>query len=136
MKGGFPGGGLASGLGAVFVAAQPAASAAQAVGLRVSWTLVSNDPAVIREFCEPLDYRVIVKAVRGTASCPLFTQMLNEAHLASDACLRLSLAVFQGAAPGFVHLRVHYFGEGVYAAAIESNDFDWREGSCQCHADN
>lgn len=101
--------------------------AAAAAGLAVPRTLVSNDPVAIRSFCAALDHRVIVKAVRGTTGCHIFTRAVTAEHLASDACLRLSPAIYQEMIPGSQHLRVHCFGEEIYAAAIESEDLDWRE---------
>lgn len=101
--------------------------AAQHAGFRVPRTLVSNDPTAIREFCRSLNYRAVVKAVRGTAGCHLFTRILAEEHLASADCLRLSPAIYQELIAGNLHLRVHCFGEVIYAVAIESQDLDWRE---------
>jgi glutathione synthase/RimK-type ligase-like ATP-grasp enzyme len=101
--------------------------AAEQAGFRVPRTLVSNDPATIRAFCKALDYQVVVKAVRGTVDCHLFTRMLAEEHLASAECLRLSPAIYQELIPGNLHLRVHCFGEAIHAVTIESQELDWRE---------
>lgn len=101
--------------------------AAQHAGFQVPRTLISNDPTTIRRFCKSLKYRVVVKAVRGTAGCHFFTRILAEEHLTSDGSLRLSPAIYQELIPGYLHWRVHCFGDNIYAVAIESQDLDWRE---------
>lgn len=101
--------------------------AAQAVGLTVPTTLVSNDPREIREFCEQLDYRVVVKALRGSRLVgPTLTHQVNERAILSDRALSIAPAIFQELVPGRRHIRANVFGDDVYAAIIESDYLDWR----------
>jgi len=51
-------------------------------GLRVPRTLVSQDPARIRQFCEELDYCVVVKTVAGTPMTPLLAGKIMPEMLA------------------------------------------------------
>lgn len=99
---------------------------AQDCGLRTPKTLVSQDPAEVRRFCEALDYRVVVKAVRGTYVRPPLTALLDKSLLAEETSLALSPAIYQEYVPGRCHLRVHLFGDEVYTAALESDAVDWR----------
>jgi glutathione synthase/RimK-type ligase-like ATP-grasp enzyme len=101
--------------------------AAAAAGIAVPRTLVSNDPSVVRRFCQALDHQVIIKAVRGAQGCHLFTRQVAELHLSSDESIRLSPAIYQEMIPGTRHLRIHCFGESVHAVEIESAAVDWRE---------
>ncbi len=100
--------------------------AAAACGLRTPSTLVSQDPNAIRRFCEDLDNRVVVKAVRGTHIRPPLTVLLDERLLAEDEAMALSPAIYQEYVPGREHIRAHVFGHEVYAAALDSDAVDWR----------
>lgn len=99
---------------------------AEACGLRVPRTLVSQDPAEIRRFCKELDNQVVVKAVRGTYFRPPLTVMLDGRLLDEDEAMALSPAIYQEYVPGRHHLRVHLLGAEVYAADLESGALDWR----------
>jgi glutathione synthase/RimK-type ligase-like ATP-grasp enzyme len=100
--------------------------AAQQSGFQVPRTLVSQDPVSIRQFCRALDYKVVVKAVRGTRKARMFTNMVTPAHLASDASLALCPATYQEYIPGESHIRVHCFGQTVHSVIIKSRALDWR----------
>lgn len=100
--------------------------AAQRAGFRVPRTLVSQDPASIRKFCEWLDYKVIVKPVRGTRKTHTFTSMVTPAHLACEESVALCPAIYQEYVPGERHVRVQCFGDDIYSVIIESQDVDWR----------
>ena len=100
--------------------------AAQQGGFRVPRTLVSQDPVSIRQFCAALDYKVVVKAVRGTRKTRMFTNMVTPAHLASDDSVALCPATYQEYIPGELHVRVQCFGDAVYSVMIKSQDLDWR----------
>jgi glutathione synthase/RimK-type ligase-like ATP-grasp enzyme len=101
-------------------------AAAKRAGLRVPATLVSQDPAEIRQFAEQMERRLIIKAVRGTVEVPILTTKLTKAHLDNPDSLRLCPAIYQEYIPGNRHLRVHCFGSRVHAVLIESHDLDWR----------
>ncbi|MEH1939183.1 MAG: hypothetical protein V7L01_03050 [Nostoc sp.] len=101
--------------------------AAQSAGFQIPQTLVSQNPTQIKQFCEKLENNVIVKPVKGTRQVSLFTKMLTEEHLASDASLRLCPAIYQEYIPGHQHVRAHCFGDNIYAVLIESEELDWRQ---------
>lgn len=101
--------------------------AAQDAGFRIPQTLVSQDPTKIRQFCALLGNKVVVKPVKGLRKATVFTRMLTEEHLASDDSLRLCPAIYQEYIPGARHIRVHCFGDAVYAVLIESEELDWRQ---------
>lgn len=100
--------------------------AAQRAGFRVPRTLVSQDPTSIRHFCEWLDYKVIVKALRGTRKTRMFTGMVTPAHLACEDSIALCPAIYQEHIPGEQHVRAHVFGDDIHSAEIKSQDLDWR----------
>ena len=100
--------------------------AADKVGLRMPRTLVSQNPVRIREFCEALNNRVVVKTVAGTHKSPLVTGLVNESMLKSDAMLSLSPAIYQECIEGDVHLRVQCFGDKFYSASVRFPELDWR----------
>jgi glutathione synthase/RimK-type ligase-like ATP-grasp enzyme len=101
--------------------------AAEEAGFRIPRTLVSQDPERIKKFCSELDGRVVVKRVRGTTKAHLFTGLMTTDCLASDETFRLCPTMYQEYVPGRRHLRVHCFGDDVYAALIESDSLDWRD---------
>jgi glutathione synthase/RimK-type ligase-like ATP-grasp enzyme len=100
--------------------------AAQQAGFRVPRTLVSQNPVLIRQFCESLDYKVVVKTVRGTRKTQLFTRMVTPAHLACEDSVALCPATYQEYIPGERHVRVQCFGDAVHSVMIRSRDLDWR----------
>ena len=90
--------------------------AAQAAGLAVPRTLISQNPAEIRAFCA--GRRVIVKAIAGTVKTPLMAQDVTPALLANDAALRLSPAIWQeridgnhSASPIVAEGRIYFLSE-------------------------
>lgn len=101
--------------------------AAQRAGFQIPQTLVSQNPTQIKQFCTKLKNNVIVKPVKGTRQVSLFTKMLTEEHLASDASLSLCPAMYQEYIPGHHHIRAHCFGDDIYAVLIESEALDWRQ---------
>lgn len=98
--------------------------AAHQAGLTVPRTLISQDPAEIRAFCD--GRRMIVKAIAGTVKTPLMAQDVTPALLANDAALRLSPAIWQERIDGTDHLRVHVFGSHIVAAKLACPQLDWR----------
>lgn len=100
--------------------------AAARVGLRLPRTLISQDPRVVRRFCEDLDYQVIVKTVAGTPKTPLMTGKLDPEHIASDASVSVCPAIYQELVPGTRHLRVCCFGDQIYTAVLKTETLDWR----------
>jgi hypothetical protein len=101
-------------------------AAARRAGFRVPRTLVSQDPAEIREFYDSLGGQVVVKPVSGTSQAALLTIKLASEHLQHVDSLALCPAIYQEYIPGERHLRVQCFGDEVYAVVIESKNLDWR----------
>lgn len=100
--------------------------AAMQAGFRVPLTLVSQNPIAIRDFCEKLDYRVVVKPLKGTHKAPLFTRMLTAEHLACADSMALCPTMYQEYIPGERHIRAQCFGDSVYSVLINSKELDWR----------
>ena len=100
--------------------------AAARVGLRVPDTLVSSDPARVREFCDAHDWRVVAKTVSGAGPRqPVMTGALTP-ELVQDAAVRLAPAIYQELVPGERHLRVNVFGDDVHTAMLTTTALDWR----------
>jgi len=99
---------------------------AQSAGFRIPKTLVSQDPAVIRDFCDSLDNNVVIKSVRGTSQAALLTMPVTADLLASPAALSACPAIYQERIDGTKHIRANCFGERVIAFEIESPRLDWR----------
>jgi hypothetical protein len=73
-----------------------------------------------------LDYRVVVKTVKGSARRPLYTVRATEELVAAEDSIRLAPAMYQELVPGSAHIRAHCFGSETYAFEIESDALDWR----------
>jgi glutathione synthase/RimK-type ligase-like ATP-grasp enzyme len=100
--------------------------AAEQAGLRLPRTLVGQDPAEVRRFCEELDYAVVVKTVAGSRLTPLMTGRVTPELVSSDDAVSLSPAIYQEFVPGDCHLRVCCFGSEVVTGMIETDRLDWR----------
>lgn len=100
---------------------------AQAAGLRIPRTLVSQDPEQVRAFHEELGINpgVIVKPVHGAQDVPIMTGLVDRQMLTEQA-ITVSPAIYQEYIPGRLHLRVCCFGEKVVTALLESDALDWR----------
>jgi hypothetical protein len=99
---------------------------ARKAGIAVPDTLVSQNPARIRQFFDSHGGRVVAKVVQGTIEAPSFVGILSPDMLDMEDVLRLTPAIYQEYIPGTQHLRVHCFGDIVVAARIVSSDVDWR----------
>ena len=95
-------------------------------GFRLPKTIVSSDPKRVREFCDELNYAVIVKAVAGTPMQPVMTGRVSRELLADERAIQMSPAIYQEFIPGAKHLRVNVFGEHAYTALLETEQLDWR----------
>jgi glutathione synthase/RimK-type ligase-like ATP-grasp enzyme len=106
-------------------------------GLEIPRTVVTNDPARVREFAKTCPDGVIAKLVdgsllggdlaRGVAS--KFTRRVGVAELEELASLRLSPMIFQELVPKALELRITVVGTRVFIAAIASAGSradDWR----------
>lgn len=98
--------------------------AAKQVGLRIPRTLISQNPAVIRDFCA--QQSTIVKTVAGTTKTALMAQPVTEELLIADRMLMLSPAIYQEQILGENHLRIQVFGEDIHAVLLTCPEIDWR----------
>lgn len=101
-------------------------TAARLAGFRIPDTIVTQSPAVVREFHRRYSGHVIVKPVAGTRGPLLFTRVINEQHLLEEESIRACPAIYQECIPGTQHIRLNCFGCSSYAGLIESDDLDWR----------
>jgi hypothetical protein len=104
--------------------------AAQEVGLRIPRTLVSNDPAEIREFVASLGGEAIFKALSPTPFQFTATTVLELHHLDLLESVTLAPTVFQERIHADRHLRITIVDDRVFTAAIEpvreEGKLDWR----------
>jgi hypothetical protein len=98
------------------------------VGLHVPKTLISNDPARIREFCALLDGNVVVKKIAGVPGKSFATVEINTENLnkISNDSLRLAPAVYQEKISAEAHYRVLSFGRLPVFVKFSSPYLDWR----------
>jgi glutathione synthase/RimK-type ligase-like ATP-grasp enzyme len=101
-------------------------AAAHGCGLRIPDTVVTQSPAVVRDFHRRHNGRVIVKPVAGTPGPLLFTQFVGEEHMQAEDAIRACPAIYQEYIPGTHHIRLNCFGGQSYACRIDSDDLDWR----------
>lgn len=97
---------------------------ARRLDLRAPQTLISQDPAAIREFAHR-HKSIVGKVLRGTNKTPLMTVPIDMSIVSDDA-LRMCPTIFQEQIPGSRHLRVNVFGDAVLTSMIESEHLDWR----------
>jgi hypothetical protein len=114
---------------------------AEAVGLRVPRTIVSQDPATIRAFVDALGGRAIVKTLAVSPGTALETGRIDASMLSNDPELEVAPAIYQEEIPGTRHLRINCFGERLHTALLTSERLDWRvapdqqaaEVTCDAH---
>lgn len=100
--------------------------AAQHAGLRIPATLVSQDPARIRDFCSAHP-GAIIKPVATPRNMELAsTAMVSQELLDNEEVLSLSASIYQECIPGHRHLRISVVGERFDGALIEAEALDWR----------
>lgn len=101
--------------------------AAQRAGLRIPATLVSQEPARIRQFCATHPGAIIkpVATPRGIEQAP--TAVVSQALLDQEEVLALTPAIYQEGIPGTRHLRISVVGEHCDGALIEAEALDWRQ---------
>jgi glutathione synthase/RimK-type ligase-like ATP-grasp enzyme len=118
-------------------------AAAQALGLRVPKTLITNDPAAVRSFFhEECQGRMIAKVVSKGVLDPdglylsgearfLHTNVVQPEHLEDLDGVRVTAHLFQELVPKALELRVVVIGRQVFAVEIfsqasERTKVDWR----------
>lgn len=115
-------------------------SKAAEIGLSIPRTVITNDPATIRQAFTDFDGRMIVKPARsghvthGGQESAIFTSQVMRGHLDELESARLSPAVYQELIRKQFDVRVTIVGEKVFAAAIDSQSdaaaiIDWRQTS-------
>jgi glutathione synthase/RimK-type ligase-like ATP-grasp enzyme len=100
-------------------------SAAAAAGLVIPRTLISQDPAEVRNFFTAMYGAVIMKGLRFSRHQPLLTLGVEPGYLADDEAIKQCPTIFQELIPGERHLRVLCAGE-LQAIAVQAPDLDWR----------
>ncbi|GAA2747123.1 hypothetical protein GCM10009868_35280 [Terrabacter aerolatus] len=101
-------------------------SVARRLGLTVPRTLVSTDPAAVRDFARAHGGTVIAKTMTGLLGTSLEAGRVTLESLRDDDEITVSATVYQEEVPGTDHLRVMVFGDAVHAARIRSGELDWR----------
>ena len=91
------------------------------VGFSIPETLITNDPALVREFYAQ-HRRVIYKSISGIRS---IVQELTPADMARLELIRWCPTQFQAFVEG-TNMRVHVIGQEVFATSIETDVTDYR----------
>ena len=100
------------------------------VGLVYPETLISNDPAEIRAFCDQQGGRLVAKPLRlgffdyGDVQTAVYTTSVGAADLAADDSLVVAPVIYQRHLEKRCDVRVTIVGDSLYAAAIHSQDVD------------
>ncbi|HEY0546544.1 MAG TPA: MvdC family ATP-grasp ribosomal peptide maturase [Pyrinomonadaceae bacterium] len=113
--------------------------AAQA-GLRIPRTLVTNDPAAVRQFFAETEGRMVAKLLRpltvsmNADSLFVYTSRVSEEDLASAETLRHSPMVFQELIPKERELRIVWVAGETFTGAIDASgtlrgQTDWRQAA-------
>jgi MvdC family ATP-grasp ribosomal peptide maturase len=109
-------------------------------GLRVPRTLVTNDPAAVRQFFAKTEGETVAKLLRPVAvsmdaSSPfVYTNRVREEDLAEAEALRHSPMVFQELIPKAYELRVAYVAGEAFVGALDATgtsrgQTDWRRAA-------
>lgn len=102
-------------------------SVAQDVGLTIPHTLITNDPGDARAFVDGRGYRnVIYKAFSATPEDWRETRLLREEELALLDNVRYAPVIFQEYVEADVDLRVTVVGDELFAAAIHSQETEYK----------
>jgi glutathione synthase/RimK-type ligase-like ATP-grasp enzyme len=110
---------------------------AQQLGLVIPKTLITNDPDSVRQFYRGCEGNVVAKMLSSFAVYEegqervVFTNAVKEEDLGDLENLRFSPMTFQERIPKALELRVVLIGDRVFAASIDSQEYersrvDWR----------
>jgi glutathione synthase/RimK-type ligase-like ATP-grasp enzyme len=99
--------------------------AAQA-GFRVPRTLVTQSKAQVISFWEACERNIIVKPLVGVREPFLLTRHLADPRALDEEAFSICPAIYQENIPGTRHIRLNCFGDRFVAAAIDSEELDWR----------
>lgn len=113
--------------------------AAQAAGLPVPRTCITNDPAEARRFAEELsDGQIVFKTFSGTASLWKETRLLGSHEIEHLDAVRFAPVIFQEYVPG-CDIRATVVGDRIFAARIDAREsaypLDWRVDPARAHID-
>lgn len=110
--------------------------AARSVGMTIPRTLITNDPARVREFYSDLRAPMITKMLSALSvgmqrGVFVHTSLVTEGDLGDLDALRLCPMVFQELVPKRIELRVAVVGDRLFAGAIDASQsaegrVDWR----------
>jgi len=96
------------------------------LGFSIPETLITNDPALVRDFCAQHG-RVIYKSISGVRS---IVQELTPADMTRLEQIRWCPTQFQAFVEG-TNVRVHVIGQAVFATRIETDTTDYRYATRQ-----
>lgn len=107
-------------------------------GLNIPATCISNDPKQVKQFIATVGWPIVAKMqsafsiYRGNEESVVFTNELNESHLAGLDPVRHCPMVFQQKIEKQLELRVTIVGQKVFAFSIDSQKeknaaIDWRK---------
>jgi glutathione synthase/RimK-type ligase-like ATP-grasp enzyme len=109
---------------------------ARRIGLEVPRTLITNDPAQVRDFVAALGCRQVVYKTLHSPFLPdsplaCFTSILSAEHLDKLDLIRHTAGIFQEYVPKRFEIRVTIIGHRVFATEIHSQEvedtrIDWR----------
>ena len=110
---------------------------AERAGLRVPRTLVTNDPASVRQFFAETEGQTVAKLLHpisismGAVKPFVYTNRIREEDLVGADALRHSPMVFQELIPKACELRVAYVAGDTFAGALDASgtsrgQTDWR----------
>jgi glutathione synthase/RimK-type ligase-like ATP-grasp enzyme len=95
---------------------------AQAVGLTIPRTLITNDPAKARSFVANQQGRTVYKSFSATEYEWRETRLLRREEVAALDNVAYAPLILQEYVPAGVDLRVTVIGDTIFAAAIHSQD--------------
>jgi glutathione synthase/RimK-type ligase-like ATP-grasp enzyme len=105
-------------------------SRAQAAGLDVPETLITNDPEAVRAFRQRYQGEVVFKILTNTRTQFTETRVLTEQALEKVGAARYAPTIFQRKLEADHHLRVTFVDDAIFAARLEPERpearYDWR----------
>jgi glutathione synthase/RimK-type ligase-like ATP-grasp enzyme len=113
--------------------------AARTLGFRIPDTLLTNDPAEVRNFFDAHRGNIVFKLQRATIwsderALAIYTSKVGKAQMEKLDLLRHAPGLFQEYIPKRVELRITIIGNKVFAVALHSQEVskgsvDWRKAT-------
>jgi len=94
---------------------------ANALGLRIPRTLITNSPEDAERFCDETSGSIVYKAFLASAMAWRETRILRPDDRALLAMVRVAPVIFQAYVPAIFDLRVTVVGDRIFAAAAETS---------------